>query len=429
MLRATRKERRIAAPLGIVGALALGIHCMAGSACTRQGLTDGAIDTAMSSAHRAPPQVGTTTLPFPAPAPGKALLLLAGDLHTHVSPPDHPSHVSRGLAETIDLAREEGLDFVVLTPHVAARFFADQGERAAVLAQQAALREDLARYPDVKTVFILGFEYTDHRYGHVGVGFADLEKVLAAVPVREARKNPERFFERYVAEGGFLTVNHPLVTPIDSFISIARADLSWRPWTAPGTFPAEIRAVSRLAQGYEAFNLTATHLRDRYLLGDTERTLRGTLARLDQEIVGRRQRLLPVGGSDSHSAHLRATTFVLSESRTQAGIRDALRAGRVCIRSPGACSLEVRAVAGAESSPGAAWHGVGGSVSAPGAVLARATGGEIEIVVNGQTVARPDSGVAASLTLDPTVCSVVRARVDEGFSAPIYVNCPFSTQL
>lgn len=410
--------------MGIVGALALGIYSMAGSACTRQGLTDGAIDTVMSSAHRAPPQVGTTTIPIPTRARGKALLLLAGDLHTHVSPPDHPSHVSRGVAETIDLAQEEGLDFVVLTPHIAARFFVDQGERAAVIAQQAALREELARYPSGKTLFIPGFEYTDHRHGHVGGGFADLEKVLAAVPAREARKNPERFFERYVAEGGFLIVNHPLVTPIDSFIAIARADLSWRPWTAPGTFPAEIRAVSRLAQGYEAFNLTATHLRDRYLLGDTERTLRGTLARLDQEIVGQRRRLIPVGGSDSHSAHLRATTFVLSESRTQAGIRDALRAGRVCVRSPGACSLEVRAIGGEDSSPAAGWHGVGGSVSAP-AVLARAIGEEIEIVVNGQTVARPDSGVAASLSVDPAVCSVVRARVDEGFSAPIYVNCPF----
>jgi hypothetical protein len=110
---------------------------------------------------------------------------------------------------------------------------------------------------------------------------------------------------------------------------------------------------------------------------------------------------------------------VLSESRTEAGIRDALRAGRVCVRSPSACSLEVRA-------PGGAWFGVGGALAARGAVEARATGEEVEIVVNGKAVATPDSNTPAAVALDPAACSVVRARVDEGFSAPIYVNCPFA---
>lgn len=30
---------------------------------------------------------------------------------------------------------------------------------------------------------IPGFEYTDHEYGHVGVSFADLDAVLADVPI------------------------------------------------------------------------------------------------------------------------------------------------------------------------------------------------------------------------------------------------------
>src|SRR6185295_9647533 len=166
----------------------------------------------------------------------------------------------------------------------------------------------------------------------IGAAFADLRKILDEVPASIARQHPERFFERFVLSGGLLVVNHPLVTPLDSMFSIARADLSWRPFTAAGPFPPEISAVNHLAQAFEAYNLTATHLRDRYLLGDTEYTLQRTLGRLDQEIVAQQRRMTPVGGSDSHTHHLRATTFVLSRSRTEAGIHDALLAGRVCVR-------------------------------------------------------------------------------------------------
>ena len=50
------------------------------------------------------------------------------------------------------------------------------------------------------------------------------------------------------------------------------------------------------------------------------------------------RRLIPVGGSDSHTHHLRATTFLLSRGRGEAEIRDALVSGRVCVRGPEACS-------------------------------------------------------------------------------------------
>lgn len=263
-------------------------------------------------------------------------------------------------------------------------------------------------------------EYTDNRYGHVGASFGDLEQVLREVPVSVAAREPERFFERFVAHGGLLVINHPLVTSLDSIFSIARADLSWRPFTARGPFPAEIRAVHRLAQGFEVYNLTATHLRDRYLLGDTEHTLVATLARLDEEIVTQGRRMTPVGGSDSHSHYLRATTFVLSEGRSEAAIRDALLAGRVCVRSPEACSLEVRPVA--ERS---AWVSVGGDVRGE-AIEARVRGEDTEILVNGERAARPASGAAVRIPLPSGKCSVIRARAGEGYSAPIYANCGFS---
>src|SRR5207302_1447252 len=119
--------------------------------------------------------------------------------------------------------------------------------------------------------------YTDHQYGHIGVAFADLETVLAEVSTTESQAHPERFFEAWVAHGGTLVVNHPMVTPLDSIVAIARADLSWRPWTAKGPFPAEIRAVDRLAQGFEAYNVPATTLRDPLLVGRPDVTLLATL--------------------------------------------------------------------------------------------------------------------------------------------------------
>jgi hypothetical protein len=383
-------------------------------------------------------------------ARGSRYELLAGDMHCHVSPPDHPSDVSRDLAETIALARDEALDFVILTPHVPSRFFQDPAERAWVSSSQAELRAAIARSARLRRphpnptpgrgserrgeesgeepgipgargapVLIPGFEYTDHRYGHVSSSFADVDRVLAEVPVEVARAHPERFFERWIDDGGVLVVNHPLVTPLDSFVQVARADLSWRPWTSRLPVPAEIQAVDRLATAFEAYNLTVTHLRDRFLVGDREWSLRGVLARLDHEILARRRRIAPVGGSDSHAGYLRATTFVLSESRTITGIRDAIAGGRTCVRSPAACSLEVRA-------PGGAWVAVGGAIRSEGAVEARARGDAISIALDGVPTASPESGAIARVQVPPGRCSLVRAHVDEGYSAPVYVNCDFA---
>jgi hypothetical protein len=267
-------------------------------------------------------------------------------------------------------------------------------------------------------VFILGMEYTDHRFGHVGASFADLEQVFADVPTSVAVDHPERFFEAFVARGGVLILNHPLVTPLDSMFAIARADLSWRPFTAPGPYPSEIVALTHLAQGFEAYNLTATHLRDRLLLGDVDHTFRATLGQLDHEIVAQQRRIAAVGGSDSHTHHLRATTFLLARGRAEADIHEALLAGRTCVRAPEACSFEAR-------SPAAAWVTVGGAIRGD-AVDVRAAGNDVEVFVDGVSVQRPASGAAARIALDVKKCSVLRARVGEGYSAPIYANCAFA---
>ncbi len=84
--------------------------------------------------------------------------------------------------------------------------------------------------------------------------------------------------------------------------------------TAEGPFPPEIEALHRLAQGFEAFNLTTTELRDRFLLRDRMLSIRSTLARLDREILAQKRPMFSVGGSDSHGHSLRATTFIVFTS-------------------------------------------------------------------------------------------------------------------
>jgi predicted metal-dependent phosphoesterase TrpH len=392
--------------------------CVAASlaGCARPG-SHYFIATAMTSAYRPPADASSWRPGAAATAPVGQVL--AGDLHCHVSPPDHPLEASRSPAATVALARDEGLDFLVLTPHVPARFFEDDELREWVVAAQNELRRDLAAHSDGRTVFIVGMEYTDPVYGHVGVAFADLAAVLAELPAAEARAHPGRFFERFVAHGGVLVINHPLVTPLDSSFAMARADLSWRPFTAAGPFPEEIAAVNRLAQGVEAYNLVVTHLRDRYLLRDTSRTLLATLARTDREILAQQRRLVPLGGSDSHTDYLRPTTFVKAAGRSEEAIRAALLGGRSCVRSSEACSFEVRV-------PGGAWQGIGAALPAAAWLEARAQGGDLEVLVNGEAAARGAANEVVRVPLAGPGCAVVRARVGEGYSAPLYVGCSFA---
>ena len=373
--------------------------------CSRHDL----VDFAMGSAYRPPAQ--------PALIGAPTWLVVSGDLHCHVTPPDDASDVTRALPATADLARAEGLGFVVLTPHVWSRFYMDATLRGLVQKGQKELRAAIAIETKRTGVLLIpGFEYTDQQYGHVGVSFADLEAVLEDVPLADAQAHPERFFEKWIARGGILTINHPLVTPIpDSSFAMAKADLSWRPFTTKGPFPAEIDTVTRLATGLEVFNLTATHLRDRYLLHDGETTIRKTLALLDREVRSQHRRIGALGGSDSHEDHLRATTFVLTRARTVEAIRESIARGRTCVRDGAACTLIAR-------KPGGLTVHLGGSLEHAETVEVAATGDDIEIVLDGEVVATPKSDAFAKIKM-PDHCAVLRAHVGHGWSSPIYVNC------
>lgn len=386
-----------------------------------------AVDVVMGSAYRPPTVDGDAVRVIRALGPtaesddGARFALLAGDFHCHVSPPDWNQEANRDVAGTVALAKAEHLDFVVLTPHVGARFFLDEAYRAAEVADLRALRDTIATQGTDAPLLIPGFEYTDHQQGHLGFAFADLDTVLARLPVEQLEERPEDFVSTWVAAGGLVVVNHPLVTPLDSWFAIGRADLSWRPWTAgEGTFiPPEIAAANRLAHGFEAYNLTAAHLRDRYLSNTGRGTYQQTLARLDREIVSQARRLVPIGGSDSHEDHLRATTFVLAEARTADGIRDAVLAGRVCVRDPRACSLRARVRRGP-------WQPLGAAFVDTDSIDVRAQGDAISVLVNGRVAAHPHAGEVVRLSVDPQACSVIRAEIDGGATAPIYANCAFA---
>ena len=103
------------------------------------------------------------------------------------------------------------------------------------------------------------------------------------------------------------------------------------------------------------------------------------------------------------------------------GIRTALASARTCVRSPEACTLEVRA-------PGAAWLGIGESITTQSpeptvALEARASGGDVSLLVNGVLAATASSGRVATVRVPSGRCSVVRAIVGRSWSSGIYVNC------
>lgn len=369
--------------------------------CTKAELLDFAMRTA-PRAPSGPKRIGEYEL-------------LAGDLHTHVLPPDAPWHVTRDLPSTARLAKAEGLDFVVLTPHVSGRFYMLPYERQWVMQTQREVRARIAALPATDVMFVPGMEYTDGRFGHAGLAFADVSEVLAEVPIDAP---PERFFQRWTARGGLITINHPVIRgiPHAPFMEL-RYDLGWRAlFDPPPPVPAEIAWITEHATTLETLNSSISHLRDQFIVGDVERTLREGAHLADRVARTQHRRFTPVGGSDSHGEWMRATTWVLARDRSITSVRDAIVHGRTCVRGPMGCTLTARVACEREAR-------VGGSLASGAArsIDVAAEGTRIAYYVNGDLVAE---GTRATIAV-PGTCAVVRAIVDESWSSPIYVDCPW----
>ena len=166
--------------------------------------------------------------------------------------------------------------------------------------------------------------------------------MLAGLSAEDARASPERFFELWVARGGILTINHPVNRPLPKspFHELA-SDLSWRAFRG-GVVLREVAWITEHAQTIETFNTTVTELRDLFIVGEEDRSLREASHLADRVARAQHRRFAAVGGSDSHGHWLRATTFVLASERSAEGIRQALASARTCVRGPEACTLEVR---------------------------------------------------------------------------------------
>lgn len=339
--------------------------------------------------------------------------ILAGDLHCHTFPWDGPVHAVRDLDATVALARAERLDFVVVVPHLWQPHWTSPGVVPHYRALHHDLRAALAARSSRELVLVPGAEYTDDGGGHAGLAFGDMDLALSAF---ERRRDPSDFFRAYAASGGLLTIHHPFLTPLPTRMP-QPGNISWRPFTAPGA-PVDpvITTLDALATQVEAYNYDVSEVRDRFGLDDRDDTIRRVFAQIDREAPRRGHRLTPTGGTDSHGSHLRATMFVLAERRDAAAIRDAMAAGRTCVRSRAACTLEASADGGAYGPPGSVFEGVT-------ELRLRAQGERVEVIRDGEVVARPRRGEAARVAVAPGRCTVLRARVGDGWSGPVYANC------
>lgn len=388
--------RRLAAAL-VLAAASLG--------CAKQDLIDVVMGGAPHPARAWPSEV-------------EGLRVLSGDTHCHVAPPDAPSHVSRGLTDAIALAREERLDFVILTPHVRARFFADPALREHFVAGHRALQGEIARLPGGSPTVVAGFEYTDYAYGHAGLAFGDALAVLDRHSAGELAAAPERFFEAYAATGGLAVINHPAVVPVPSPFAETSADMSFRPFVQPagGAYPPEITWLARHADAIETFNLGITYLRDRLVVGDLDATTRESHHLLDVRVRRDQRRIASVGGSDSHGMHLRAVTWVLARDSSPASIRGAIRCGRTCVRGPEACRTRARAPNDLR------WVTVGGALAGREAIV-DVPDEDSELFVDGAVV--PGRGRERRVH-GGAGCATLRVRSGASVSGPIYLGCDFA---
>lgn len=360
----------------------------------------------------------------PTTPPGSPpLKLFAGDSNFKLPEGDFRLH--KDIRKIIDNIHQSELDFVFFTPRVNQRFFEKEGSIDESVRKWKDVRQFLETIPDPKPLFLPGVEYQDRTNGSVSLLFLDLPVVFSDLRAREFRNAPQLFFYTAKAFGALLMINTPLATPLQVPVETERekyatTDRSWHPFTEPGRtlkdFPQEIQAAHELAYAVEAYSLPVAIWRDQYGLDDSQASLRDILRVLDKIIIERKRRMVPTAGSDSRGRILHPMMYIAAPSRTSQSLREGLLRGRVCIRSPEPCGLRVYA------DDDAIPHGLGAALRARQRVEF-AWKGEGELFKNGESAGNFDSH--ATVAADPS-CSVYRLATDGGYSAPVYINCPWA---
>lgn len=241
-----------------------------------------------------------TRRPWDAPVVEPGRRWYAGDFHVH-------SRESGDAVATLDeiaaLAREQGLDFVVVTDHN-------------TTSHHDQLADATARHPGF--LFVPGIEFTTYR-GHATVvgarRYEDHRVGLGGLTVNDAL----RAFEE---AGALVSVNHPVLDLGDVCIGCA--------WTHDDTDLSRLGGVEIATGGWEQagwlFTLDAMAFWD---------------SKCDQGA-----HLAALGGSDDHRAgrDLGAfqspigapTTLVLADALSEAALLDAIRSGRTVVKLSGA---------------------------------------------------------------------------------------------
>lgn len=374
----------------------------------------------LRAAYR-PPAASTVQPPTPAGSP--TLKLYAGDCNYHL--PEGDFRLRPDLRRIVDRIHQSNLDFVFFTPTVKTRFFDKEGGIEEAIHKFKDIQQFLDSIPEPKPLFLPGVEYLDNNNGSVSLLFLELPTVFSDLKSRDFRGSPPLFFYTAKAFGALLAINTPLATPVSVPMEsqsekYATTNRSWRPFTESGrgiaSFPAEIQAAHELSYGLEAYSLPVAVWRDQYAMDDQQLSLREILRNLDKLILQRHRRMVPTAGTDSRGRVLHPVMYIAAPTRTAQALREGMLRGRVCIRSPEPCGVRVY------SDDDALPKGVGAALRARQRIEFDWKG-EGELVKNGESIGNFEGH--ATLAADAQ-CSVYRLIANGGYSAPIYVNCPWA---
>ena len=296
----------------------------------------------------------------------------AGDLHVHSA---ESGDAVASFDEITTIARDVGLDFVVLSDHNTV------SQHRLVAAFQTGVADVLFVRGNEVTTYgghgnALGAPaYIDHR---VGLGGRERSSIIADV----------------VAAGGRFVVNHPKLTLGDACIGCEWQDVDSTPW-------AEVAAIEIQTGPFGLAELIGRPARD-----------------LWDELLDAGHRVTAVGGSDDHRAGIdfdpltqspvgSPTTLVYAEELSESAILEAIAAGRAQVLLSG--SNDPRVDLEVESDSGATGR-IGDSITGDRLTIrARITGGDgaqAQLVIDGDEaevlpVAGADAEVSWQVTVPP----------------------------
>lgn len=305
------------------------------------------------------------------------------------------------------IARKQGADWLILTPHFWRRGGSQDEERAAALVrfQEDIRRLNAARAADKSLLLVPGIEETRHDPGHLGIAFFDMRRAWA-----ERDRHGGSLALAAHAQGGLVVLNHPFGT--------FGFDMTWKPISTGKPRDAEAAAITERAFALETFNRMMSMGETILARSRDRRQGEAGFAYIEKAALESGRRLVGVGGSDAHNAmFVHTTTWAYVRGPlTEASLRDALLAGRiVCGNDPAATSFE----ASTDLEP--RWSPPGASLRADREVRLRWKG-KAELWQDGSPLGEFEDG--KSVAVEKGSRHVFRIVIGKSFANPVFVNLP-----